>query len=92
MSPNLGEVALSKRCLMRPSSVLPSHHQFQVLQECLHVGYVCLSVVAELLLLQVPGEARLSPYLAGCNAQQHVSATVLSVIFIRHGEPQHNWL
>ena len=46
---------------MRPSSVLPSRHQFQMFQGVSRVGYMCPSVVAGLLLLQVPRESRLSP-------------------------------
>ena len=42
-SPDLGKVTLCKACLMRPSSVLPSRHEFQMFQECslcgLHVSF-----------------------------------------------------
>ena len=42
MSPDLGEVALCKRCLMRLSRVLPSHHHFQIFQYCPLCG-LCVS-------------------------------------------------
>src|SRR3712207_7774960 len=34
ISPNLGDVALCRRCLMGPSNVLPSHHLFQMFHAC----------------------------------------------------------
>ena len=69
MSPNFGEVALCKRCLMRLSSVHPSHEQFQIFQSVPCVGYAYPSVMAGLLLLQVHREARLSPWPVDCNVQ-----------------------
>lgn len=41
--------------------------------------YVCTSDVAGLLLLQVPRQARLSPWLAGCESQLGVATMDLSV-------------
>ena len=46
------------------------------------------SVVAGLLLLQVPGEARLSPWLAGCKVQFHVAAMVTLVSLSSVGSPR----
>ena len=60
MSPDLGEVALCMRCLMRPSSVLPSCHQSIRTRSDPFVGYLCSSAVAGLLPLQVPRESDLS--------------------------------
>src|SRR3712207_6431168 len=60
MSPDLGEVALCMRCLMRPSSMLPSHHQTIRTRSDPFVGYLCSSAVAGLLPLQVPRESDLS--------------------------------
>ena len=51
------------------------------------MGYMCPSVVAGLLLLQVPREARLSPWLAGCNAQLCVAAMDPSVSLLGLGSP-----
>ena len=48
------------RCLMRPSSVLPSHHQSMRTRSDPFVGYLCSSAVAGLLPLQVPRESDLS--------------------------------
>ena len=42
MSPNLGNLALCKRCLKGPSSMLASCLPCQMLQECLCVGCMCL--------------------------------------------------
>ena len=49
------------------------------------MDYMCPSVVAGLLLLQVPGEARLSPSQASCNAQLHVAAMDPSVTLLGMG-------
>ena len=84
MSLNLGEVALCKRFLTRPSTVLPSCHQFYMFQEC---PLLCHSVVAGLHLLQVPGQPRLPPWPAGCNAQLCVAAMVPSVTLSGIGSP-----
>ena len=53
MSPDLGEVALCMRCLMR----LSSHHQTIRTRSDPFVGYLCSSAVAGLLPLQVPKES-----------------------------------
>ena len=60
MSPDFGEVALCMRYLMRPSIVLPSHHESKRSRSDPFMGYLCPSAVAGLLLLQVPRESNLS--------------------------------
>ena len=45
------------------------------------MGYMC-PFVARLLLLQVAGEASVSPWLAGYNAQLHVAAVDSSVTLL----------
>ena len=50
------------------------------------VWATCTSLLAGLLLLQVPREARLSPWSAGCNAQLCV-ATVPSVTLLGPRSP-----
>ena len=86
MSPDLGEMALCKRHLLWPSSVLPSCHQSKSSKSDPCVGYVC-PVVAELVLLQVSRESRLSPWPDGYNAQLQGVAMDTSVILLHLGSP-----
>ena len=76
MSPDLGNVALCKRCLMGPSNVLPSCHPCQMLQECppcgLHVSFCCVWVV----LAAGAWIGCLSPRLGGCKAWLGVASMV----------------
>ena len=51
------------------------------------VGYMCPSVMAGLLLLQVPREAGLSPWLAGCNSQLCLAAVDPSLTLLGMGSP-----
>ena len=51
------------------------------------VGFVCPSVAAGLFYLQVPGEARLSPWLAGCHTQLRVAAIDPSDTLLGVGSP-----
>ena len=85
MSSDLAEVVSCKRCLLSPKNVLLSCHQFQILQECPRVGYVCPSLMAGLLLLQVPREAEWFPWPVDCNAQLHVAAMDPSITLLGMG-------